>query len=140
MEPYILWILAAIALVIVELLTGTFYLLVLGVAAAAGSALAWLGLSFSAQAVAAAVVGALGVGLVHRYRVSHGRTPSSINAIDVGQRVTVESWVNEAEGLARVHYRGTLWDAKVIGERGAGTTFYIRGVDGSTLHIAPERV
>jgi len=139
-EPYIIWILAAIALVIIELLTGTFYLLVLGLAAAAGAALAWFGLSFSAQAIVAAIVGVLGVGLVHRYRVSHGQTAGSINAIDVGQRVTIESWVNETEGLARVHYRGTLWDAKVMGERGAGTTFYIRGVEGSTLHIAPERV
>ncbi|HYC49187.1 MAG TPA: NfeD family protein [Burkholderiales bacterium] len=140
MDPYIIWILTAIALVIVELLTGTFYLLVLGFAAAAGAALAWLDLPLAAQASAAAIVGVLGVALVRRYRVSTGQTATSINAIDVGQRVTVESWVNEAEGLARVHYRGTLWDAKIIGERGAGTTFYIRGVDGSTLHIAPERV
>jgi len=139
-DPYIIWILTAIALVIVELLTGTFYLLVLGFAAAAGAALAWLDLPLAAQASAAAIVGVLGVALVRRYRVSTGQTATSINAIDVGQRVTVESWVNEAEGLARVHYRGTLWDAKIIGERGAGTTFYIRGVDGSTLHIAPERV
>jgi membrane protein implicated in regulation of membrane protease activity len=138
-DPYIIWILTAIALVIVELLTGTFYLLVLGIAAAAGAAFAWFGLPFFAQAGVATIVAALGVLLVRRYRVSTGRTATSINAIDVGQRVTVESWVNEAEGLARVHYRGTLWDAKVIGERGAGTTFYIRGVDGSTLHIAPER-
>jgi len=139
-EPYIIWILAAIALVIVELLTGTFYLLVLGVAAMAGAALAWFGLGFSVEAVVASIVGVLGVVLVHRYRVSHGQTPGSINAIDVGQRVTIESWVNETDGLARVHYRGTLWDAKVMGERGAGTTFYIRSVEGSTLHIAPERV
>ena len=139
MDPYIIWILAAIALVIVELLTGTFYLVVLGLAAAAGAALAWFNLPFSVQASVATIVGVLGVVLVHRYRVSSGQTATSINAIDVGQRVTVESWVNEAEGLARVHYRGTLWDAKVIGERGTGTTFYIRGVDGSTLHIANER-
>jgi membrane protein implicated in regulation of membrane protease activity len=140
LEPYIIWILAAIALVIIELLTGTFYLLVLGLAAVAGAALAWFGLSFSAQAIVAAIVGVLGVVLVHRYRVSTGQTATSINAIDVGQRVTIESWVNETEGLARVHYRGTLWDAKVMGEHGTGTTFYIRGVEGSTLHIAPERV
>ena len=139
MDPYILWILTAIALVIVELLSGTFYLLVLGLGAAAGATLAYFRFPFTAQAAVATIVAVLGVVLVHRYRVRSGMTPTSINAIDVGQRVTVESWVNEAEGLARVKYRGTLWDAKVIGERGTGNTFYIRGVDGSTLHIAPER-
>ena len=80
----------------------------------------------------------LGVVFVSRYRASVTKD-TGINAIDVGHRVTLDSWVNETEGLARVHYRGTLWDAKVIGDRGSGTTFYIRGVDGSTLHVAPER-
>jgi membrane protein implicated in regulation of membrane protease activity len=139
LDPYLVWILAAITLVIVELLTGTFYLLVLGVAAAGGAALAYVGMPFWAQAAVATVIGVLGVVFVQRYR-SGVKSSGSINAIDVGHRVTLESWINESEGIARVQYRGTLWDAKVVGERGSGTTFYIRRVDGSTLHIAPERV
>jgi len=137
-DSYLYWVLTAIALVIVELLTGTFYLLVLGVAACGGAVLAYLGFSFGAQAGVATVIGIAGVAFVHRFRVKTGKDGKSINAIDVGQRVTLESWVNESQGLARVHYRGTLWDAKVTGERGFGTTFYIRGMDGSTLHIASE--
>lgn len=133
-----MWILTAIALVIVELLTGTFYLLVLGVAATGGAALSYLGLPLWAQAGFATLVAILGVVFVQRYR-TRLKTSGSINAIDVGHRVTLESWINESEGLARVQYRGTLWDAKILGERGTGSTFYIRGVDGSTLHIAPER-
>jgi membrane protein implicated in regulation of membrane protease activity len=135
-EPYLYWILAAIALVIIELLTGTFYLLVLGIAACAGGTLAWLRMPLAAQAALATVVGALGVVLVHRYRVRSPGATSGSNAIDIGHRVTLESWIDESEGLARVSYRGTLWDAKVVGERSAGPVFYIRGVDGSTLHIA----
>ena len=138
MEPYLVWILAAITLVIVELLTGTFYLLVLGIAASAGAALAYAGMAFGAQAGFATAVAVLGVVFVLRYRKGVVKA-GTINAIDVGHRVTLESWVNESEGLARVHYRGTLWDAKVMGDRGPGTTFYIRGVDGSTLHVAPVR-
>lgn len=84
---------------------------------------------------AAALVVLAGV-LVRHYRA---RVSSRIHAVDVGFRVSLESWVNESEGLARVHYRGVLWNAKVVGEPGSGTTFYIRGVDGSTLHVAPER-
>ena len=138
MDSYLYWILTAIALVIVELLTGTFYLLVLGVAAVGGAALAYLGFSFGAQAGLATALAVLGVFFINRFRAKSGKGGKAINAIDVGQRVTLESWINEAEGLARVKYRGTLWDAKVIGERRSGPTFYIRSVDGSTLHIAPE--
>jgi len=137
-EPYLVWMLTAIGLVIVELLTGTFYLLVLGIAATAGAALAYAGMPLAAQAGFATAVAVLGVVFVTRYR-SGVTKAGAINAIDVGHRVTLDSWVNESEGLARVHYRGTLWDAKVIGDRGSGKTFYIRGVDGSTLHVAPER-
>ena len=136
MSPHLYWILAAIALVIIELLTGTFYLLVLAIAAAAGGALAYLAMPFWIQAGVATTVAVLGVAVVHRYRAGTSGTSSGSNAIDIGRRVTIESWVNETEGLARVRYRGTLWDAKVLGERGPGTAYYIRGVDGSTLHIA----
>lgn len=135
MEPYVFWILVAIALVIIELLSGTFYLLVLGVAAAAGGLVAWLGMALAAQAAAATLVGAVGVVLVHRHRAHLGAPVPGGNAIDVGQRVTLESWINEAEGLARVSYRGTLWDARVEGGRAAGSIYYIRGIDGSTLRI-----
>lgn len=85
---------------------------------------------------AVALVIVLGGVLVRHYRT---RLSARIHAVDVGFRVSLESWVNQSEGLARVHYRGVLWDAKVVGEPGSGTTFYIRGVDGSTLQVAPER-
>jgi membrane protein implicated in regulation of membrane protease activity len=130
--------LTAIALVVVELLSGTFYLLVLAVAAGGAAALAYFGFAFGAQAGFATALAVIGVVFVHHFRARTGKGGRSINAIDVGQRVTLESWINEPQGLARVHYRGTLWEAKVVGERGADKTFYIRGVDGSTLHIASE--
>jgi membrane protein implicated in regulation of membrane protease activity len=136
LHPYLYWLLAAIVLVIAELLTGTFYLLVLGVAAAAGATLAWFNLGFPAQAAFATAIAVVGVFFAHRYRTRNPRAYAGSNAIDIGQRVILDSWVNEAEGLARVSYRGALWDARVIGERGSGTSYYIRGVDGSTLHIA----
>jgi membrane protein implicated in regulation of membrane protease activity len=139
-DPTVYWILTAIALVVAELLTGTFYLLVLGLAAFAGAGLAWLGTPIAAQASFATIIAVLGVIFVHRYRVRAPKSGGGSNAIDVGHRVTLQSWINEAEGLARVSYRGTLWDAKVMGAREAAGVYYIRGVDGSTLHIAAEPV
>ena len=138
MDDYLVWILTATALVVVELLTGSYYLFALGVAAAAGAALAYAGAMLWVQLAVAALTAVVGIVLVYRYRARLNRA-SSINAIDVGHRVTFESWVNEREGLARVHYRGTTWDAKVIGPPGAGNTFYVRGVEGGTLQVAPER-
>ena len=85
---------------------------------------------------AVAFVVALGGVLVGYFRA---RLKARIHAVDVGFRVTLESWVNQSAGLARVHYRGALWEAKVLGGPGSGTTFYIRGVEGGTLHVAPER-
>ena len=37
MEPWLIWVVAGFALIIAELLSGTFYLLVIGVAAFAGA-------------------------------------------------------------------------------------------------------
>lgn len=139
MNPTVYWILTAIALVVAELLTGTFFLLVLGVAAFAGAALSWLGMPLAVQAVAATLIGVLGVVLVQRYRARAPKAGTSGNAIDIGQRVTLQSWINESEGLARVSYRGALWDARIVGAREAGGMYYIRGIDGSTLHVAAER-
>jgi membrane protein implicated in regulation of membrane protease activity len=128
------WTIAAFILIIVELMTGTFYLFVMGIAAFAGAGLAYYGFSFPMQAAGAAAVAALGVVLVYR---RHARGSStSVNAIDVGQPVTVESWIDKDQGLVRVRYRGALWDARIAGESGAAGVYYIRRVEGNLLHIA----
>jgi hypothetical protein len=56
MDHAIVWAVIGLVLVIVELLTGTFYLLMLGVAAFGAALAAWLGLEFPAQSIVAAVV------------------------------------------------------------------------------------
>ena len=66
MEHHLVWLIVAFGLVIVELLTGTFCLLVLGLAGFAGAAVAGVGLDFAWQALTAAIVAAAGVLWVHR--------------------------------------------------------------------------
>ncbi|MEK6592545.1 MAG: NfeD family protein [Pseudomonadota bacterium] len=138
MEAYLYWALIGIALIIAELLTGTFYLLVIGIAAFAGAAVAYVGYSFWIEAVSAAAVAVIGVILISRYRApSPGKSGQSL---DIGQSVVLDSWVSEADGLARVSYRNALWDAKVLGERQAsGKVFYIHAVDGNTLHVSASK-
>jgi membrane protein implicated in regulation of membrane protease activity len=50
MEPYWWWAIVGIALMIAELITGTVYLLVIGIAALVGAAAAYLNYSFGIQA------------------------------------------------------------------------------------------
>jgi membrane protein implicated in regulation of membrane protease activity len=133
------WLVAGIVLVIAELATGTFYLLVLGVAALVAAAAAYAGGGFIVQVVAAAAIAVAGVFWIRSRKLALA-TPA-MPSLDVGQAVTLDSWVNREDRLARVKYRDALWDAVVDGEfRGeAGEVFYIRSVSGNTLRVAKRK-
>ncbi len=139
MADYIVWLIAGIALIIAELVSGTFFLLVLGIAAFAGAAVAWSGLGIWPQAVCAAVVAAAGVVWVYRWRKGSAR--QQMPSLDVGQKAVFESWLSQEACHARVTYRDTQWDALIEGpaEGLAGEVFYIVGVEGSTLRISKVR-
>lgn len=139
MDAYLFWVITGIALIIVEMLTGTFYLLVLGIAALCAAAAAWFGHSFWVQALTTAAVAVIGVILIKRFRAGTGK-PQPDQALDVGQTVMLDSWISEPDGLARVKYRNAQWEAQVVGERIAGgTVFYIHAVDGNTLRVSSSR-
>ena len=139
METYLIWLVAGFALVIAELVTGTFFLLVLAVAAFAGSATAWFGLGFWVEALCAATVAIAGVFWVRQHRKA--AQPSDMASLDVGQAVAFESWISRDEGAARVTYRNTQWDAEVGGERdfNHGQVLYIHAVEGNTLKVAKSK-
>lgn len=135
MDAYLLWAVAGIVLIIVEMLTGTFYLLVLGIGALAAAGAAWLGYSFWVQAVLTATVAVAGVILLKRFRGA--AQPARGQGLDIGQTVILDSWISEADGLARVTYRNAQWEARVTGERTpGGKVFYIHAMDGSTLSVS----
>jgi membrane protein implicated in regulation of membrane protease activity len=140
MDASIAWIVGGLILVIAELLTGTFYLLVLGIAALVAGAVAYAGAPFWAQALAGAAAAVAGTLTVNRHR--RNRRSAPMPSLDLGQPVTLDSWVNRPDRLARVKYRDALWDARIEGEhRGeAGEVFYIRAVDGNLLTVAKEPV
>ena len=139
METYLIWLIAGFVLVIAELLTGTFFLLVLGIAAFAGSAMAWFGLGFWFEALGAAVVAIAGVFWVRQQRKAMQRPDMA--GLDVGQAVAFESWLSREQGAARVKYRNTQWDAEVDGERDfePGQVLFIHAVEGNTLKVSKAR-
>ena len=130
------WWVAAGVLVAAELATGTFYLLMLALGAVAAALAAHLGAAFSAQLVAAALVGG---GAVAAWHLLRGRRPGPAELqanrdvnLDIGERVHVAAW--SAEGLARVTYRGAQWSARWAGAGApAPGAHVIRAIDGSQL-------
>ena len=139
MELWLLWLIAGFALVIAELLTGTFYLLVIGAGAFAGSLAAWAGANVIVQAVAGSAVALVGAWLVHRWHKSQHRDDQGrSNLLDRGQPVVLEGWENESAGIARVKYRGTSWDARMAmpdARPVPGSTLYIDAMEGNRLVV-----
>jgi membrane protein implicated in regulation of membrane protease activity len=132
------WLVAAGVLVILELFSGTFYLLMIAIGLGFGALAALAGAAGPVQAIAAGIVGVIATGLLHRSRLGK---PAKANPardhnvnLDIGQHVSVPGW---QDGRARVMYRGALWDV----ELGQGATphpgdFRIVEVQGSRLIVA----
>lgn len=145
MEDYLIWIIAGFALIIIELISGTFYLLVFGLAAFVGALATWLGAPFLAQVLVAGIAAGIGAWFVHRWHVTHRKEGGQANAIDIGQSVTMERWVNKAAGVMRVRYRGTDWDARVAENDSAaasatpGTILFIFAQDGQTWVVGTHK-
>lgn len=141
MQPVLAWLLTGLLLVVVELMTGTFYLLILGIAAGIGSLVAFLEQPFWMQALIAAASAIIGGILVHRYHRAANASSPKQSPDDIGEPVSIESWVSEPMRLARVRYRGTIWDAEVIGtERiDANALLYVVATNGSRLKVSSSR-
>ena len=138
MADWMGWLVAAGVLVILELFTGTFYLLMIAIGLALGGIVAVAGAAGPVQTIVAAAVGVLATALLHRSRFGRparndAARDRNVN-LDIGQHITVPGW---DKGRARVMYRGALWDV----ELGQGATpqpgdFRIVGVQGSRLVVS----
>jgi membrane protein implicated in regulation of membrane protease activity len=142
MATYLLWAIAGFVLIIAELLSGTFYLLVLGLAALAAAGVAFASGDFWVQAMVAAGVSLIGIYLVRRWWTNHPDDSAASNNLDLGQAVVVESWVDQTAGVARVKYRGSTWEAKLEAnpEHPAKLTdvLYIRGQENGVFQVGAK--
>ncbi|MFZ4288951.1 NfeD family protein [Variovorax sp. HJSM1_2] len=112
MQQTTLWWLIAGAAVALELVTGTFYLLMLAVGFAAAALAAYAGAGLTTQLVVAGIVG--GGSVVSWYFVRKRRggknLPASANPNvnqDIGAAVYVDTW--RADGTGSTSYRGAQW-------------------------------
>lgn len=137
MTDYWLWWILAAVLVGAELVTGTFYLLAVGIAFVAGGIVAFMGVSMPMQLLIAGILAVIGAMLAHHWRRRRGE-PTPQAGLDIGKTVHVEAW--RADGTARVVYRGTHWDGVLAShDTPRQSTMYIVDTRGSTLVLGNER-
>ncbi|MES2536704.1 MAG: NfeD family protein [Pseudomonadota bacterium] len=143
MSNWILWFVLAGVLVILEMFTGSFYLLMIALGLVAGGLAAMAGVPLEWQLVVAAVLGSAATFSLRRSKFGKRRKidaagDPSIN-LDIGQTVVVDIWKNTPDGIstARVMYRGAMWDiALAPGSSARAGTFIIREVRGNHLVVA----
>ena len=109
-QSTIWWLLAGVA-VIVELVSGTFYLLMLAAGLAAAAIASHLGATETVQITVAALVASGAVLGWRAYKMSVPSSPSA-NAnpdvnLDIGATVQIDAW--NPDGTANVKYRGANW-------------------------------
>jgi membrane protein implicated in regulation of membrane protease activity len=113
MENTTLWWVITGSAVVLELMTGTFYLLMLAVGSAAAALAAHAGASFTTQIVVGAFAGGVTVAGWYKYKKNH-RTEPTAQAnhnvlLDIGETVNVLAW--NPDGTAQIQYRGAQWTA-----------------------------
>ncbi len=106
--PSYTWLIVAAVLLATELASGTFYLLMLAIAATAAWFAQLTGASFLSQASVFLVTSAILVTWVYRYRKQKNSASSNNtdDILDAGEIVSVSEWHN---GIGHTHYRGSVW-------------------------------
>lgn len=143
MQPYVIWFIAAFALIGAELMAGTFYLLVIGLGLAAGGVAALFGVEFGVQVAVVALLSVAGIVILRKTRAGAIlRRGEPEVSMDVGQSVQVIE--RRADGSLRVDYRGSQWDAEADAPLPDGPvkaigTLYIRAVRGTKLIVSAQR-
>lgn len=141
MQLHYWWWMLAVGLGVLEILTGTFYLLVFAAGCAAGGLAAWAGAGLTAQVLVTAAVTIVGWAWLWRRspwrQTSAGAGGDSNMLLDVGARLEVEAW--GADRRAQVRYRGAAWSVELDPAEPASSAvpgqFVIRRVVGSRLVV-----
>lgn len=108
------WFAIALVAFILELFSGTFYLLVLSLSFALTGAVQWFfQTTESANFIIAAILSLIGVAFVwkiqHRVKIDNQETREGVDNLNLGQIVVVERYL--PTGRLLVQFRGTQWHA-----------------------------
>ncbi|MEM5385250.1 NfeD family protein [Paraburkholderia phymatum] len=143
MHSGLFWWIGAGVLIVLELMQGTFYLLMvaLGFIAAALARLAGAGLPLQFGVAAVVALGAVLVLRKSRYgrktktRAEAARNPD-VN-LDIGSTLTVPAW---HDGRARTSYRGASWEVELApGEPEDANLYEITALRGNCLVVVARK-
>lgn len=135
------WWIGAGVLVVLELISGTFYLLMIALGCVAAAIAHIAGAAADLQFAIAAVVALAAVLLLRRSRFGRRtRKEASKNPdvnLDIGQTLAVPAW---HEHRARANYRGAAWDVELaVGEPEDAQLYEIVEMRGSCLVVVASR-
>lgn len=137
MEGYWSWWGMAVMLVIMEMFSGTFYLLAIALGLAMAGACAYLGFAWAVQVTVATLWCSASLGALHIWRKRNHPPNAQANfSYDLGQAVQIARWADDRH--ARVVYRGSEWEAELAPEAATNrekTVWRIKALAGSRLII-----
>lgn len=132
------WLMIASMVLIIELMSGTYFLLAVAGGAFITTALtAWMHPTITMQILSFAIASALSYLLLQSFRKEKSDVATDGTQYMLGQRVEV---VDELNPQGRVRYKGVLWLAKLEAEHmdeivPTKSQMVIIAVDGSTLTV-----
>lgn len=136
MGDWVWWFVLTFVLVVAELVTGTFYLLMIALALAGAGLAALAGASFGLQLLVAAILGFAGALVLRKVRPgrSRGDAAGPLQNMDVGQALSVDRW--SAARTTRASYRGAMWDVELApGEQAQPGEFVIQSIHANRLVV-----
>ena len=126
MAAEIIWLIAALIILGVEMVLGTIYLLAVFLGFIAGGLCALIGMSITSQMVVAGIVTLIGAVCTYVFRKN------------LGQMINVEHV--DANGRSKVKYRGALWDAEAADGKLENGIWYIARRNGNLLILVKDKV
>ncbi|QJQ04716.1 NfeD family protein [Undibacterium piscinae] len=143
MSVWMMWVAVTGLVVMLELFTGTFYLLMVALGMMAGALVAFFGISLEWQMIVAALVGAFATLALHKSKygwreAKNASRDPNVN-MDIGQSIHVQQWQDHGNGIytSRAMYRGAMWDLELRHSAAVPGNFVIEAVEGSRLIVRP---
>lgn len=136
-----IWCILALVLFVLEMFSGTFYLLVISASFLSAGLAEWLlHTSNNTNAILATVFSLIGIIIVRVWQKKHPRENKAkeSDSPDYGQIVILSKPLTD--GLWQVQYRGTIWQARFIQptHAKAGDTAQIISHNGNILSLTPS--
>lgn len=148
MAQWMIWLILAGVVTILELFSGTFYLLMIAIGLGIGALAAFIGMTLEVQLIIAAFVGITATVIL---RCSRFGKPAKADAardpninLDINQTIDIAVWnvpvPSGSRPMARALYRGAQWDVELacdgVPEPGR---YIIREIRGSRLIVSSHR-